>query len=251
MRRIPSAVLTVFVLLWSIFCCSLALCVALASKKAIPWVLKGIGSDLWSQYILVLTGNRHMSISHSTEKSQREKIPSEAIFVSNHVSQLDINAASFAIPHPIVFLAKDSIRKVPILGLLNERVGTVFINRKDKEGAQKAVFRLKTTLKRGISVLVFPEGTRSKSGHIAPFKKGAFHLAVQANVPIIPLHVHGTRKALPSGSVWVRSNPIHVRFGAPIYPSDCDSNINLLTARAQQSVEDLKCWHSENVSSPD
>lgn len=251
MTRLSSAFLTLLVLLWSFFCCSLALVVTLASKKAIPWVLKGIGSDLWSKYILVLTGNGNMAVTHSSEHSQQHQIPSEAIFVSNHVSQLDINAASFAIPHPIVFLAKASIRKVPILGLLNERVGTVFIDRADKEGARKAVFRLKSTLERGISVLVFPEGTRSKSGAMGSFKKGAFHLAVQADVPIIPLHIHGTRKTLPSGSFWVRPNPIHVRFGAPIYPSECANNIGTLTESAKSAVESLGAWHVENVITPD
>ncbi len=200
---------------------------------------------------MLFTGNRNMSVTHASEKSQQDQIPSEAIFISNHVSQLDINAASLAIPHPIVFLAKESIRKVPILGLLNERVGTVFINRSDKAGSRKAVFELKKTLARGISVLVFPEGTRSINGELKTFKKGGFHLAVEADLPIIPLHIHGTRKALPARSIWVNSNPIHVRFGDPIYPSDCNFSARNLTEAAQQSVGSLKKWHKEHVNSPD
>ena len=251
MSRLYSLVLTTVVLLWSIFCCSFALVVALISKKAIPWVLKGIGSNLWSKYIMVFTGNSRMSITHHSKVSIPSELPSRAIFVSNHVSQLDINAASYAIPHPIVFLAKDSIRKVPILGLLNERVGTVFINRSNKEAAQKAVFQLRKTLDLGISVLVFPEGTRSIDGAIKPFKKGAFHLALQANVPIVPMHIHGTRRALPSKSIWVKANPIHVRFGDPIYPKDHGDNVKSMNDVAKASIEALQLWHRAQISSPD
>jgi 1-acyl-sn-glycerol-3-phosphate acyltransferase len=217
----------------------------------IPWVLLNIGSDLWSKYIMVFTGNRHMSVTHFSHKSARENIDSKAIFISNHVSQLDINAASLAIPHPIVFLAKESVRKVPILGWLNERVGTVFINRKNSESSRKAVYKLKETLGIGISVLVFPEGTRSKNGEIANFKKGAFHLAIEADVPVIPLHIYGTRKALPSGAIWVKANPIHVRFGDPIYPADCDHDAHQMTQVSQASVMQLKKWHTDHISSPD
>lgn len=200
---------------------------------------------------MVFTGNRRMSITYHSKVSRPDQLPSRAIFVSNHVSQLDINAASFAIPHPIVFLAKDSIRKVPILGLLNERVGTVFINRNNKEAAQQAVFQLRKTLDLGISVLVFPEGTRSTDGYIKPFKKGAFHLALQAEIPIVPMHIHGTRRALPRNSSWVKANPIHVRFGDPIYPEGHAGSIKAMNDDAKDSIEMLQAWHKEHVSTPD
>ena len=100
-------------------------------------------------------------------------------------------------------------------------------------------------------MLVFPEGTRSKNGQIAPFKKGAFHLAIEADVPVIPMHIHGTRKALPSGSIWVQANPIHVRFGDPIYPAQCHYDVRQMTHTSQASVEQLKQWHDAHVNSPD
>lgn len=198
-----------------------------------------------------ITGNPRLSISTDSKLAELGSLPTEAIFVSNHVSQLDINAASWAIPHPIVFLAKSSIRKVPILGTLNERVGTVFINRSDQSKSREAVFQLETTLKKGISVLVFPEGTRSMNERIQPFKKGAFYLAAHAQIPIVPLHIYGTQKVLPKGSFLIQSNPIHVRFGTPIYPAgNTPKDIQELTITSEKAVRALSLWHKQQISTP-
>ena len=239
-------------LTWSIFCCTYALLLALWSEQKIPYVLSGIGSDLWSKYMLFIAGNRTIGITYTSEDSRPENLPSRAIFISNHVSQLDINAASYAIPHPIVFLAKQSVRKVPILGLLNERVGTIFIDRSDQKDARQAVFRLTKTLDKGISVLVFPEGTRSESGELGAFKKGAFHLALKAGVPIVPLHIHGTRYALPKKSIFIRSNPIHVRFGNPIFADSIEAkSLNEMVTKAEDAIRGMQSWHKSHVISPD
>ncbi|MGY8942176.1 MAG: lysophospholipid acyltransferase family protein [Flavobacteriales bacterium] len=239
-------------LTWSIFCCTYALLLTLWSEQNVPFVLRRIGSDLWSKYMLFIAGNRTIGITSTSENSRPENLPSRAIFVSNHTSQLDINAASYAIPHPIVFLAKKSVRKVPILGLLNERVGTVFIDRSDQKDARQAVFRLITTLDKGISVLVFPEGTRSESGELGSFKKGAFHLALKAGVPIVPMHIHGTRYALPKKSIFIRSNPIHVRFGNPIFADSMEAkSLNEMVTNAEDAIRGMQSWHKSHVKSPD
>lgn len=239
-------------LIWSAICCIVALLATLISKRLVRWVLTDIGAEMWSRNMIRIAGNKNVHVSFANEDLSFDHWPEKAIFIANHSSQLDINASASAIPRPIVYLAKESIRKVPVLGLLNERVGTVFINRDNPMAARESVKRLHVTLNKGISVIVYPEGTRSSTGELGRFKKGAFYLAAEANVPIIPLHIHGTRKALPKKSLRLSANPIHVRFGEPIYPRGLNPNqINDFLTAGFQSISDMRQWHLKNIATPD
>ena len=134
-----------------------------------------------------------------------------------------IFAAFVATPAPIVFLAKDAIRKVPRLGGANARVGTVFVKRGDKKSAFESITALVKTVSEGRCVLVFPEGTRSSDGEIKEFKKGGFHLATQANVPIIPMRIEGANKVLPRGTFFFKNrHTFKVSFGKPIIGDNVD-----------------------------
>lgn len=202
--------------------------------------------------MLRIVGNKRINVTFDSPQMGFEQWPQTAIFIANHSSQLDINASAASIPYPIVYLSKASVRKVPILGLLNERVGTVFIDRSNPSAAKKSVDRLLDTLSRGISVIVYPEGTRSKDGQLLPFKKGAFHLAAKSQTPIIPLHIHGTRTALPKGGFLMRKNPVHVRFGAPILPpkDDAPNSLQAFLEEGRSAVERMKAWHAHNIQTP-
>jgi len=248
-----SLITTLIGFVWSAFCCVFALCVILINKNAAKWVLIKIGKRMWSKNMVrIVSGSAPKVTFHGTEKPYADW-PDQAIFIANHSSLLDINASASAIPQPIVYLSKDSIRRVPVLGLLNERVGTVFIDRSNPAAAKQSVVQLRKTLQNGISVIVYPEGTRTKDGRLQPFKKGAFHLAANAQVPIIPLHIHGTRHALPSGRIRIKRNPIHVRFGRPLLPPPV-SNTKALNEFVQQgfdSVQEMKKWHTSHLKTPD
>lgn len=243
---------TIIALIWSTLCCVIALLATLLSKRLVRWVLIRIGSEMWSRNMIRIAGNKDIQISFSTPQSSFKNWPEKAIFIANHSSQLDINASASAIPRPIVYLAKDSIRRVPILGLLNERVGTVFVDRSNSMTARASVKRLHDTLNKGISVIVYPEGTRSLTGELGRFKKGAFYLAAEAGIPIIPLHIHGTRKALPKNSLRFLKNPIHVRFGDPIFPQGVKSEqINSFVEAGFESIKEMRHWHLHNIVTPD
>ena len=132
------------------------------------------------------------------------------------------------------------MRKVPLLGKLNELAGTVFVERGNRASSEKAVHQLTNTLKQGRSVLVFPEGTRSKDGNLKTFKKGAFHLAKAAEAPIVPMHISGTWERLRSGA-WLigpSRKAIRVRVGAPLQQIKGDDPTTLM-ARAEQAVGEL------------
>lgn len=239
-------------LIWSAISCLVALILALMSKKFIPFVLTRIGSQMWSANMLRISGINRPAVTFVSDEAQFSKWPDQAIMVCNHASQLDINVCASVIPRPIVYLAKASIRKVPVLGLLNERVGTVFIDRSNPSAAKASVDNLLTSLSNGISVIVYPEGTRTISGELNSFKKGAFYLAAGANVPIIPMHVHGTRKVLPKGGWLLRPNPVHVRFGEPLRAASSSiADIAVLTKAAFQSVSSMRDWHQRHVNTPD
>ncbi|MBK9262468.1 MAG: 1-acyl-sn-glycerol-3-phosphate acyltransferase [Polyangiaceae bacterium] len=123
------------------------------------------------------------------------------IVVANHQSIADIPAISY-LPWEMKWVSKESNFKVPGLGWMMSMAGDVRLRRGEKESAKSAMGRCKWYLDRGMSVMLFPEGTRSSDGEIMPFKDGAFRLAIETGYPILPVAVAGTRHAIPKNS-WV------------------------------------------------
>ncbi|MDC3952886.1 lysophospholipid acyltransferase family protein [Polyangium jinanense] len=123
------------------------------------------------------------------------------IVVANHQSIADIPAISY-LPWEMKWLSKESNFKVPGLGWMMSMAGDIPLRRGERESAKSAMERCKWYLDRGMSVMIFPEGTRSSDGEIKPFKDGAFRLALETGIPILPVAVAGTRHAIPKNS-WV------------------------------------------------
>lgn len=123
------------------------------------------------------------------------------IVVANHQSIADIPAISY-LPWEMKWVSKESNFKVPAFGWAMSMVGDVRLRRGEKESAKSAMTKCKWYLDRGMSVMLFPEGTRSADGEIKPFKDGAFRLAIETGYPILPVAVAGTRHAIPKNS-WV------------------------------------------------
>jgi 1-acyl-sn-glycerol-3-phosphate acyltransferase len=149
-----------------------------------------------------------------------EKIASGGpfVFLSNHQSQFDILAAVLAIPVPFRILAKRELFYIPVFGWVLRLSGFVAINRRNREQAIRSLEKAAERIRRGESLLVYAEGTRSPDGSLLPFKKGGFVLAIQAGVPVIPLAILGSREVLPKGSLTIRPGTITVRVGDPIDP---------------------------------
>jgi 1-acyl-sn-glycerol-3-phosphate acyltransferase len=123
------------------------------------------------------------------------------IVVANHQSIADIPAISY-LPWEMKWVSKESNFKVPGLGWMMSMAGDVKLRRGEKESAKSAMGQCKWYLDRGMSVMLFPEGTRSSDGEIMPFKDGAFRLALETGYPILPVAVAGTRHAIPKNS-WI------------------------------------------------
>jgi 1-acyl-sn-glycerol-3-phosphate acyltransferase len=142
------------------------------------------------------------------------------VFVSNHSSQFDIPALQAAIPNRASIIYKKELEKIPLFGWQLKYGPYIGIERKNPEKALKSIEEAKLKMeKKGMSALVFAEGTRSKSGEVQPFKRGAFYLASRVGHPIIPVSLSGTGKILPKGKFRINKGDIQVHFDKPIETS--------------------------------
>jgi putative phosphoserine phosphatase/1-acylglycerol-3-phosphate O-acyltransferase len=139
------------------------------------------------------------------------------VFVFNHQSNADVFIVAKLLRRDIAGIAKRELRGVPILGRIMELGGLVFVDRGRGADAVRAMQPLVDALRRdGKSVCIAPEGTRSLTGALGPFKKGAFHLAIQAHVPIVPIVIHNSRDVQPKHELAMRSARVRVDVLPPI-----------------------------------
>ncbi len=139
------------------------------------------------------------------------------IIVSNHQSWFDVFVLAAHLPVRYRFVAKQELEKIPIFGPAWKSCGHVSVDRGNKEAAVEALDQAWREVREDkLTMIVFPEGTRSHDGRLQPFKKGAFVLAVQGQVPIVPVAVMGTWEIMPKGAARVRSGVVTMRIGTPI-----------------------------------
>jgi 1-acyl-sn-glycerol-3-phosphate acyltransferase len=138
------------------------------------------------------------------------------MYASNHSSMFDIWALFATLPDSVRFVAKRELFKIPLLGRAMRAAGHIPIDRVARKRAFEAYDEAARTIKRGVTPVVFPEGTRSRTGELLPFKNAPFGLAIAAQVPIIPIYVHHTFEILPKGAWRLRSQPIRLLIGKPI-----------------------------------
>lgn len=138
------------------------------------------------------------------------------IFMSNHQSVFDIAALMITAPTSIRFVAKRELAWIPLFGWALALSGHVLIDRGNRARAIERLQRAAERIRAGTSVIVFPEGTRSPTGRLGDFKKGGFHLAIAAGVPVVPVTVSGSHRITPKRSLRIESGEILVVYGKPI-----------------------------------
>jgi 1-acyl-sn-glycerol-3-phosphate acyltransferase len=169
-------------------------------------------SKIWSKGILLISGIK-LSIS-GLENFDHKSI---YVFVSNHSSQYDIPSLQYAIPVPISIVFKKELSRIPLFGWQLKMGPYIMIDRANVEDALKSIEEAKKRMiEKKLSPLVFAEGTRSRTGEVQPFKRGAFYLASKVGFPIIPVSVSGASKILPKGKFKIKSGTIFVHFDKPI-----------------------------------
>jgi 1-acyl-sn-glycerol-3-phosphate acyltransferase len=164
-----------------------------------------------------------------------------AVFVSNHVSFVDIWVLAGLLPGTVRFLAKRELLNVPIFGWAMRSAGHIPIDRKNRQAAVDACGEAGMKIRQGTSAIVFGEGTRSRSGQLLPLKKGAFVLAIQAGVPVVPVYLEGTYEVLPRGTVFLKRRPIALRIGEPIGTAGLSyADRDALSARCREALVALR-----------
>ncbi len=151
------------------------------------------------------------------------------IFMSNHESQMDPPILIGALPIPAVYIAKKEVKYLPFVGWAAWVAGAIFIDRGDRERAIKSIRAAADEIRGGKSVVIFPEGTRSRTGGMLPFKKGGFALALDAGVPIVPMATVGGREVLPPDTLRLRPGPYVVVVGEPVDPAAHADRESLMT----------------------
>jgi 1-acyl-sn-glycerol-3-phosphate acyltransferase len=142
------------------------------------------------------------------------------IYMPNHQSNADIPLLLGRLPVQFRWLAKAELFKIPLFGRAMRGVGYISIDRSNRKSAFASLERAARTIRDGTSVLIFPEGTRSRDGRILPFKKGGFVLAVDSGVPIVPVIIRGTRDIIPKGRFMIRPAPVTMEILEPVATAD-------------------------------
>jgi 1-acyl-sn-glycerol-3-phosphate acyltransferase len=160
---------------------------------------------------LLLSGIRYV-VEHA------ERLPKDraAVFCSNHQSNIDPPVLFNALNRRTHILYKHELDAIPILARCFRLGGFIPVDRRNKEAAMRAIERGAQSIRAGNSFLIFPEGTRSKTDALLPFKKGGFIMAIKAQAPIVPVAVQGGRAAMQRGSWLIRPVTITIRIGTPI-----------------------------------
>jgi len=141
------------------------------------------------------------------------------IFMSNHVSNLDPPVIIPSIPQRMSVLVKDSLFRLPILGYAMRKARLVPVHRENRQAAIQSIHDAAAVLRDGLSIMVFPEGTRSATGELLPFKKGPFYMAEESGVPIVPMTILNTDVLMPKGKFILRKGTATVIFHPPIRAS--------------------------------
>lgn len=159
------------------------------------------------------------------------------VICSNHQSHFDIFAIYGYLGVDIRWVMKEELRKVPFLGTACDRIGHIYIDRSNPKKAVASLQEAKDRLKKGASVIFFPEGTRSEDGKLQPFKKGAFRMAMDLKLPILPLTIQGTRHVLPARSMDLMPGKAHIQVHQPIETAGlADGELPDLMERVRQVI---------------
>ncbi len=165
----------------------------------------------WSS--MVLRGAGVKPVIENPERLGRDR---GQVLVSNHQSWFDVFALAASLPVKFSFVGKKELSRVPFLGQAWEKVGHIAIDRSDHKAAIESLHKVDEQFRAGRTIIMFPEGTRSPTGELTRFKKGAFVMAIKSQVPVVPVAVTGTRAIMEKGDWIIAPGTATVRVGEPI-----------------------------------
>lgn len=162
------------------------------------------------------------------------------VYAVNHASAMDIPVLYVYLPFQFRILFKKELLAYPIVGWHLRRSGQVCIDQQNSGGSIGSIRSALKSLKKGMPLVIFPEGGRTPDGEIKPFLPGAFFLAIRSQVDVVPVALLGTYELLPMNTFHVKSQPLEVRVGAPISTQGLRmEDLDMLSAKVQSAVESL------------
>ncbi len=171
--------------------------------------------QVWGRSILSVSGVR-------VAVSGLERLdPAKAyVFMANHQSNYDIPVLLGSLPVQFRWLAKAELFRIPLFGRAMRAAGYISIDRADRSSAFQSLGEAAAALRRGVSIMIFPEGTRSLDGALRPFKKGGFVMAIHAGAAVVPVAIRGTHAIMPKSAWLIRPREVTIEIGNPIAASD-------------------------------
>ena len=203
---------TAFTLLWvGLTTAFFSVCAVIASFFSRTGDSVHIIARIWARTIL--TGSR---VPISVSGLSNIEPDTSYVYMANHQSNFDIPALLGYLPVQFRWLAKAELFKIPVFGRAMRGAGYVKIDRFNQESAFESINEAAEKMKNGVSVMIFPEGTRSKDGSIRPFKKGGFVMAVDSGVPIVPVVIRGTWSIMAKSSLQINHGQVEMTLAKPI-----------------------------------
>ena len=172
-----------------------------------------------------------------------EHIPKDTpvLYIGNHLGFFDIVLTYCRVPSSTGFISKQSIFNVPILRLWMYRLHCIGLDRSNVRQGMQVILKAIDYVKNGTSIFIFPEGTRSKTGEVLPFKGGSFKVATRSGCPIIPVAITGTDDVFENHLPWIRKAKVSITYGEPIYVSELSKEEQkALPDRVRQEILQLK-----------
>lgn len=187
---------------------------------------------VWTNFVLFIYG-----IKVNVYGSENIDPAKGKIYISNHASYMDIFVQLAKLPDNVRMIYKKEINKIPILGWAMLCAGFVSIDRVNIRDAMRSLDKAAARIKKGLSVVIYPEGTRTKNGSVDEFRRGMFFLADKSQADIIPVSLSGTFELMPTGSAKVKSGTVNMVIGKPVrYRKDKE----LLNEVRNTVIENLK-----------
>ena len=200
-------------------------------------------AHIWSKLILASAG-----VKYSVKGLDQLDLNLNYIFVGNHESAFDIPLAWAGIKHHLVSISKIELKWIPIFGWAMQAAKHIFVDRSNRLKAIKSLQNAAESIKKNPrSVMLFPEGTRSKDGKIHQFKKGGLLLAIESQLPVVPMALCGTNDVLVAGTWKLRPTSIELHIGKPIETKRMTfDDRNILTDKVFNEVVRLKSEWEKN-----
>ena len=205
---IRAALVLLFLLPYTLVAGLVGYVVALVLRTAAPLYALGRGGVKGA---LFLAGTRIDVVGKERLADHRN-----TVIVANHVSHLDAPVLLQALGVDFKAVAKKEVFRIPVLGSVLRLAGFIEVDRSDRTQATRAIARAVAALRGGDCFLIFPEGTRSRTGELLPFKKGGFVMALKAPAPVVPVALAGTGELMPRGGFRIRPGRVTVRVLDPV-----------------------------------